>query len=91
MLRRLIIAKELLRNSSICTIRAQSLAGDVNDLQRQFDRLEDIDTLKARSSRSEERLPGLVKSIHSIVLPYEPDLKLIPYTPPFGVETQQSP
>lgn len=81
MLRRLRTAKELLRGSSICTTRAQSLAGDVDDLQRQFGRLEDMDTLEARSSRSEERLLGLVKGIQSILLQCEPDLKLIPYTP----------
>lgn len=81
MLRRLRTAKELLRGSSICTIRAQSLADDVDDLQRQFDRLEDMDTLEARSFRSEERLLGPVKGIQSILLQYEPDLKFIPYTP----------
>ena len=81
LLRRLTTAKELLRGSLICTIRAQSLVDDVDDLQRQFDRLEDMDTLEARSFRLEERLLGLVKGIQSILLQYEPDLKLIPYTP----------
>ena len=68
LLRRLRTAKELLRGSPICNTRAQSLVGDVDDLQRQFDRLEDMDTLEARSSRSEERLLGLVKGIQSILL-----------------------
>ena len=40
-----------------------------------------MDTLEAWSSRPEERLLGLVKSIHSALLQYEPDLKLILYTP----------
>lgn len=51
-------------------------SGDVDDLQRQFDRLEDMDTLEAWSSRSEERLLGLVKSIHSILL--QPPKKIKP-------------
>ena len=40
-----------------------------------------MNALEAWSSRSEERLLGLVKSIHSILRQHEPDLKLIPYTP----------
>lgn len=81
LLRRLRTAKELLQKSSIGSTRAQSLAGDVDNLQSQFDRLEDMCPLEARSSRSGEHLMRLVKSIHSIFLWYEQDLKLIPYTP----------
>ncbi len=81
LLQRLRTAKELLRNSSMCSTRAQSLASDVDNLQRQFDRLEDMDSLEARSSRSEEHLQGLVRSIHTFLLQHKQDLKLIPYTP----------
>ena len=76
--RRLKTAKELLQNSLICS---QSLASDIDNLQRHFDRLEDMDPFEVRSSRSEEHLLHLVKSIRSILMLHEQDLKRIPYTP----------
>ncbi|KAN0083021.1 hypothetical protein V8E54_002109 [Elaphomyces granulatus] len=81
LIHRLRTAKELLRNSSICSTRAHSLTRDVDNLQKQFGRLEDMDPLEAQSSMSEEHILGLVKSIHFILLHYEQDLKLVPYTP----------
>ena len=79
--RRLKTATQLLQTTSICSTRAQSLAGDIENLQRQLDHLEDMDSVEARSANSEEHLMRLVKSIHSIFLQYEQDLKLVPYTP----------
>lgn len=81
LLRRLGTATELLRNSSTCSSRVQDLARDINNLQKEFDYIEAMDSLDAQSSRLEEHLLGLVKSIHSILLQYEDDLKLIPPTP----------
>lgn len=40
-----------------------------------------MDSLKARSPKSEEHLLGLVNSIHSILVQYEQDIRLVPYTP----------
>jgi hypothetical protein len=81
LLRRLRAAKELLHNSPISAARVQSLANDVDSLQKKFDLLESMDSLEARSSDSEEHLLGLVKGIRSILLQYEQDLRLVPYTP----------
>lgn len=40
-----------------------------------------MESLEARSSRAEELLLGLIKCIHSILLKYEQDFKLVPNTP----------
>jgi hypothetical protein len=61
LLRRLTTAKKLLQNSSIGSTRAQTFASHVDSLQRQFDYLENMGDLEARSSSSEVHLIGLVK------------------------------
>lgn len=89
-LRRLRTAKELLRNSSICTTRTQSLAGDVDDLQKQFDRLEDMEILK-RGLLGRKNI-FLVWSKVFTPLSYSTSriLNLSRIPPAFGVEMQQS-
>lgn len=49
-------------------------------LQKKFNLLKDMDSLKARSSRSEEHLLDFIKSVHSFLLEYEQDLNLVPCT-----------
>jgi hypothetical protein len=68
----------LLWNASICNTRIRSLASDVERLENQFDQLEAMDSLEARSAKSEVHILHLVKGIHSIFIRYEQDLKLVP-------------
>lgn len=82
LLSRLQKAKDLLSNStSISPTRFRSLASDVEALQEIFDRLEGMDPVDVRSSRSEIYLRDLVRGIHSFLQQYERDLRLIPYRP----------
>jgi hypothetical protein len=80
LLKRLSTTRQLLQSSSVDLVRIQKLTEEVDNLQEQFDDLEDSYGQEANLSQFDARFLVLIEGIHSFFAHCKRNLRCIPYT-----------